>query len=208
MRPPVRDAFHSFTAPFEGKDVPWMYLDVIGLVTTGNGNLIDPVAMAVGLPWRKPDGSLASREEIISEWHAVKQRKDLMLRGGMVFRNVTKLRLDKQAMHDLLFRKLDQNEAILRKRFPEWDSWPADAQLGVHSMAWAMGPRFGFPKFSAACLRGDFAAAADECRISTIPDRNGRNQANRQLFLNAAFVRDTGADPAVLIYGSDPEEAA
>ena len=51
-----------------------MYVDILGLVSTGLGNLIDPVGMATSLPWRRLDGSLATREEIVAAWHKVKTK--------------------------------------------------------------------------------------------------------------------------------------
>ena len=42
----VRAAFLSFTTRLEGR-VPYMYLDIKGLVTIGVGNLIDPVDLAL-----------------------------------------------------------------------------------------------------------------------------------------------------------------
>ena len=46
--------------------------------------------------------------------------------------------------------KLGQMDAYLAKRFPEWEEWPADAQLATLSMAWACGPAFRFPRLEAA----------------------------------------------------------
>src|SRR4029453_7562541 len=60
----IRDGFLAFSRPLEGR-VPWMYLDIKGLVTTGVGNLIDPVGLASKLPFvHKGDGSPASEVDI------------------------------------------------------------------------------------------------------------------------------------------------
>src|SRR5207244_2818316 len=60
----IRDGFLAFSRPLEGR-VPWMYLDIKGLVKTGVGNLIDPVGLALKLPFvHKADGSPASEVEI------------------------------------------------------------------------------------------------------------------------------------------------
>src|SRR5690606_6058570 len=66
-----RDAMRALNSPLEGR-VDCMYLDVKGLVTVGVGNLVDPVHLAERLPFRRPDGSLATREEIRAAWHTVK----------------------------------------------------------------------------------------------------------------------------------------
>jgi hypothetical protein len=48
-----------------------MYADVLGLITTGQGNLIDPKPAALALPWRNRDGALASSAEISAEWDRI-----------------------------------------------------------------------------------------------------------------------------------------
>ena len=54
--------------------------------------------------------------------------------------------------------------------FQKFDEWPADAQLALHSMAWAMGSAFAargkWPHFRAACAKMDFDLAADNCKMS------------------------------------------
>ena len=46
----VQSSFPAFSGRFEGR-VPYMYLDVLGLVTVGVGNLVDPVETAQALPF-------------------------------------------------------------------------------------------------------------------------------------------------------------
>lgn len=50
VRQAVLDVWNDFNRPLEGR-VPYMYLDVKGLVTTGLGNLIDSTADAEQLAW-------------------------------------------------------------------------------------------------------------------------------------------------------------
>ena len=47
MHQSVIDAWFHHSAAYEGR-VATMYLDILGLVTTGQGNLIDTVAEALG----------------------------------------------------------------------------------------------------------------------------------------------------------------
>jgi len=204
----VRAAFRGFNEPFEGV-VHWMYLDVRGLVTIGVGNLIDPVEAALALPFRSstaPD-AVATSAQISDEWRRIKGDPTLALKGYKACEGITQLRLDDAAVNALIGSRLLQNEANLRERpaFAAFESWPADAQLGLLSMAWALGAGglSTFARFSAACEKQDFSGAASEC---TINDQGNagvapRNQANRILFSNAAAVRLTpGYDPTHLYY--------
>lgn len=177
-----------------------MYCDVIGLVTTAIGVLVDPIDMALTLPLRRiPGGELASRDEIAADWHRVKGRQDLRHRGGMVYAQIAQLRLDKDGVQTVTARKLDGMEHRLRLRFGQWDTWPADAQLAVLSLSWACGPAFRYPKLSALLRAGDWAAAALECDIR--PDHGTirkRNEWQRLCLNNAAAVYDSMSDPEVL----------
>ena len=71
MQDSVRAAWCDFNRSLEGW-ISWMYLDVLGLVTTGMGNLIDPMSTALGLPWVDETGTQGSQNDIAAEWRAVK----------------------------------------------------------------------------------------------------------------------------------------
>jgi GH24 family phage-related lysozyme (muramidase) len=209
MRDSVRAAFVGFTKPLEGV-CPWMYLDVKGLVTTAIGNLIDPIQYALPLPWNHLDGSPAARDEIASEWLRVKQDPVAASRGHLYTEGITNLRLDERGIELVVSRKLDQNDQHLRGRFPEWEDWPADAQLACLSMAWACGPAFRFPMLEARLRAQDFAMAAGECHINEAgnPGIVPRNRANVALFRNAAKVQAYHLDPAALIWPSVLDDEA
>ncbi|HVL61375.1 MAG TPA: hypothetical protein VM430_08205 [Microbacterium sp.] len=210
MRESVRRAFVAFSAPLEGV-VAHMYLDVKGLVTTAIGILIDPMSMALGLPFRRPGGALATRDEIAAEWQRLKADPNAAKMGHRYAARITTLRLDDRGIEDVVATKLEANDALLRQRFPEWESWPADAQLATHSMAWACGPAFRFPRLEAALRARDFAAAANECQMSTAgnPGIVPRNARNRVLYRNAAAVAGSGGtlSPDVLYWPADMETA-
>lgn len=204
MHQSVRDAFVRFSEPLEGK-CAHMYLDVKGLVTTAIGNLIDPVAYAVTLPWKHPDGRPATQDEIRAEWSLVKGRVDLKMRGGVIYKTITSLRLDEEGIARVVGRKLDQNDDYLRRRFAAFEEWPADAQLATHSMAWACGPAFRFPMLEAALRAKQFGLAAVECRMQEAgnPGIVPRNKANRLMYFNASIVHREGLDPTVLHWPTD-----
>jgi GH24 family phage-related lysozyme (muramidase) len=197
VRDSVAAAFPAFSAKFEGR-LPFMYLDVLGLVTTGVGVLIDPVVCSLSLPWVCPDGSPAGQADITADWQHVKARQDLRLHGGGAFRSVATLRLTDDAVDALTTAKMRLMEQHLIARFPQWESFPADAQLGILSVAWACGPAFQFPKFQAAILAQDWATCVTECQMNAAgnPGLVPRNTADAQLFTNAS----SGGDPCVLQY--------
>jgi hypothetical protein len=204
MQQSVRDQFAYFSAGFESR-VPVMYLDIKGLVTTGIGNLIDPMSAALVLPWRDCRSNvLVSRDEIAVEWERVKALQSHSEDHTSFWISTAQLRLSTADIDVLVMAKLEEFEAALKARlcFAAWESWPADAQLGTLSMAWAMGPAFNYPHFEAACRARDFSTAAAECFIpdATNPGLAPRDKANLQLFTNAAAVEKDALDPAILYY--------
>ena len=81
--------------------------------------------------------------------------------------------------------------------------------MATHSLAWACGASFHFPKLASALLARDFDAASVACTINewsgsvhntgVIP----RNVANRLLYRNAQRVIDYRLDPDVLDWVHD-----
>jgi GH24 family phage-related lysozyme (muramidase) len=202
-------AWYAFTKHYEG-EVPYMYLDTRGLVTVGIGNLIDPVASARALPFQfkarnklgRQPGQRATQAEIEAEWNHLKnnpQRSVLMQHGHQRCASETNLELSAAHLRALFQSKTSRNETYLRGVYPAFAHWPADAQLAVMSMAWALGPAFHkkWPKFHAACMKGNFDDAANNCTI-----RNSRrNPAHGILFGNAAcVVRNPGFYQASKLY--------
>jgi hypothetical protein len=102
-----------------------------------------------------------------------------------------KLRLTPDAITALVNRVLLQFEAVLKARFSKWEEFPADAQLGMLSMSWAMGPNFHYPAFASAVIAGDWETAREECYM---PDQHNaglrpRNVDDRILFGNALVIQ-------------------
>lgn len=182
---------HDFARDLEGR-VNCMYLDAaepLGLVTTGLGNLIDPIDLALHLPWINQDaGRPATQSEVIANWNAVKAMQPNKLKG-LPLRSSSDLILDDAALDELVLQRLQNNHAIMLRRWPSLESWPLDAELFVHSWAWAVGANAAYPRMT-RCLRArNFAGAAEEATINpqvgTIKVRNQRNQV---LLANAQIV--------------------
>lgn len=209
MYPSVEAAFLGFTRPLEGV-VSYMYTDVLGLVTTGIGNLIDSVPMASALPWKvRATDADASPAQIAAEWYAVKDGKIAAWHGPRP------LYLKDDAILALVLGRLQQNEVYLARRWANWSSWPADAQLGAHSCAWAAGAAWRAPHFDLAAAALDFTTIAGPPGDANVdPSKRGdawlndtgnaglrpRNLANKLLFSNAAEVVKLGLPRDVLCW--------
>ncbi len=213
MKQVVRDAFVPLTVGFEGGYIGWLFPDIEGKVSTGFGLLMEPVSIALALPWRRADGSLASHDEVVADWHAVKSHTNAARLGHRSVERVAKLRLDRAGLDQAFDSKLAQHDAFIRRRFADFEDWCADAQLAIHSQAWACGPAawspgtpHGFPKMGAALDRRDWAGALAECHMNEWDDgvfNAGlvpRNKANKVMLANAARVDADGLDPDALYW--------
>lgn len=199
IRASVKAAWRPWNLPFEG-EVACMYLDTLGLVTTGMGNLVDPLALAAGLPWLRADGTPAVASEIEAEWHSIKNSVWLAKAGANAARRIASLHLAEPAIGALIEAKLDQFAAILVRHaaFAAFESWPADAQLGLLSMAWAMGPNFGegYPVFSGLVAGRRWREASAACAMRDAGgDIGWRNNATAMAFRLAATEALAGGDP-------------
>lgn len=211
MHQSVEDVWVAYNTPLEGK-LNRMYVDIDGWVTTGMGNKIDPLRDALGLPWTVGvSGPPATRAEVTAAWNVVKNdaraRKEGWPRAFSLAAN--NVYLSDAAVDALILKRLSENDRSLRARFPEFEEWPADAQLAVHSMVWAMGAGrlfASFPKCCRALEKGDFAAAANECRMTGGGGKPAagtlilRNSLNYDLLNNAADAVRDEAPPENLIW--------
>lgn len=202
----------GITQPLEGR-VLWMYVDTKGYVTTGDGNLIDSPAAAARLPWKRPDGSLASYAEVERDWNAIK-RSGLEATGGGSAQQaaVTSLRLTHEDVNALVASKIAENETVLRKRWPGYDKAPAEAQLALNLWAWAVGPAAKYPALFTALSNEAYSTAGKEAlinpQVGTIgapqpwaPKRvRNRNTIIRELFDNADAVARAGGDRSLVLW--------
>lgn len=221
LRAAVRAIFPSFSARYEG-DISWPYKDVRGLITVGLGCLIDPVDRALGLPWvdavsRRP----VTRATVRAEWARLKAMASMTGAVAARQRDVTSIRLTPEGIEQLAHVRLDATVQGLLGRWPSFGDMPANVQLVLCSMAWALGTGkliAEFPKFGRHIDAGNwgraemhrnevvYTGAAAECLIRVgekgDPDYNpgviGRNSANRALLVAATRAAAEGADPGQL----------
>jgi GH24 family phage-related lysozyme (muramidase) len=209
MREAVREAFVPFTIPLEGV-VPFLYLDVKSYVTIAIGILCDPIETALDLPMVHPGGEPATREEIAAEWRMIKSHPELAAYGHRAAAQYCRLHLTPEGVQQVVLAKLDVFDRELKKRFPEWEEWPADAQLATLSMAWACGAWFKFGNLEKACKAQDWDAAAASCKINEDgnPGIIPRNKLNVQLYRNAAWIDSRNLDRDTLMWTPNGPEAA
>lgn len=193
MHDSVLKVFVAFSSPLEGV-CRNLYADVKGLLTTAIGCLVDPMAMALPLPWVMPDGTPASQVEIARQWQAFKAQpalKDYPALSKTVLAATT-MRLADAGVSQIVSQRLLANEKVLRGYFPNWDLFPADSQLACCSMAWAIGAGWPhiFGNLRAACTAQNWTTAIACCDIQTTnnPGVIPRNSANKLCFANAAAV--------------------
>jgi hypothetical protein len=219
MYPSVAVAFNQENDKLESP-VTWPYLDVKGLVTCAVGYLVDDgsghaPANMLALPWKHIDGQTASNADVEVAWQAVKARQDLAPHGGasQAFAELTDIRLDNAGMQQATDAWVRAAEPHLRKSFPSYDTMPADGQLGILLMAYALGSAFGpyaaeaakrYPHFSTAinAVVPDYQTAANESAISVIgnPGVKPRDADIKIMFENAARAQSAGSVPYNLLW--------
>jgi hypothetical protein len=211
MHPSVYPAFHVISPKLEGH-VDCLYADIKGLITCAVGCLVDPISLALDVPWTLEDGSVADQAQVRADWHLLKDNAGHYAKLHWKYaRAATKVRLTEKAINDLVDKRLRANEAIIRKTFPEWESFPADAQLAMLSISWAVGAAFHikFVNLANAIHAQKWAVAVGCAKIreDNNPGVRPRNAINYLCFANAQAVKDRGLDPAVLIWPETAKEA-
>lgn len=212
MRDVVLHAWIGFTESLEG-GVSWLYNDVRGMTTIAYGNLVNTPSGVLSLPMVHAGGAPATKAEIAVAWQRVHSAPPGMLASQ--YAKLTDLRLPRDAMTDLALARLHMNNAELVRQLPDFEDFPACAQMALHSWAWAGGPDDYYPKMMAALHAGDFATAALEIFMKEITPEGivnaglvKRNKRNKILMCNAAYVRDAGLDPDMLNWDIDLRAAA
>lgn len=208
MRPVVAEQWLAFTEPLEG-GVSCLYADIRGKVTIAYGNLCDTPSEVAALPLVHADGTFATTSEKIGAWQTIHNDPHAAAQGWRYAARLSSLRLTREGMAMLAMRRLEDNDRILIAKLPEWESYPACAQMAMHSWAWACGANAHFPRLFEAVRGRDFQAASVEIHMNEITPEGKRNTgliprnvANRILMVNAQRVEAYHLDPDLLNWTS------
>ncbi len=209
MRVVVAASWLDFTEPIEG-GVQCLYNDVRGLTTIAYGNLVNTPGEAAALQLVHRDGTFATAAEKIAAWHAVHDDPSSAAGGWRYAAKLTPLRLTRDGMNSLALVKLYDNDRTLLSRLPDWESYPACAQMAFHSLAWACGAKAQFPRLFSDAVRRDWEACAVEIHMNEWTPEGihnkgliPRNVANKVLLRNAHRVDAFHLDPDLLDWTHD-----
>lgn len=208
-RASVVNSFIPWSSPFENYTT-FPYTDAEGLVTVGLGNMIDamvpgqikhkncgygtrtpcgqatPTSKALSLPWQ--GGSIAlDWQKLKAQWPGVQSN---------ACERITSARLPKSAIDQIIHDQLVYNEKDILHLLPNFGAAPSDAQMAVHSMAWAMGTGnlATFKSFLDSLRAENYADAAAQSHMQGV-GIDIRNLANRMMLLVAEAVKTLGGDP-------------
>jgi GH24 family phage-related lysozyme (muramidase) len=164
--------------------LPYMYKDTTDNVTIGVGHRLADAAAAQELAFETSAKEKATGDEIKDAFEAVQKAKKGML--AQKYESLTSLRLPNDVITQLLTADVDEFEALLKSRFPDYSSYPSDVQLGLLDMIFNLGQTgltSKFPKFVKAVKAKKWTdAAAESNRPQLSAERNAYVKA---LFDNA-----------------------
>lgn len=159
----------------------FMYRDSRGIVSCGIGHALFSVDDALKLPWDQPAA------QVRADYAAVKAAP--ANHTAPFYAPLTKSRLSQQFVDDLEHQDIEQEISRLKRHYPFFDSFPAQAKQALQDMAVNLGGDFPphWPHFSACVLDTppDWKGAAANCRRKP-PISDERNRVTEQLFIEAA----------------------
>jgi GH24 family phage-related lysozyme (muramidase) len=172
----VTDDQWTFTSAHEGK-IDCLYLDSLGNVTAGVGELVADEAAARQLPW-SPNGDGA-----VLDYHLVREAP--VGHVAAWYRPLTKCRLTEASMRSLFIQRVAAFRKELTRTGWRLERIPVVGQVGLVDMAYNLGVdglNKNFPSFRRAIEAGNWARAAAECHRKP-PVSEARNRATAAQFL-------------------------
>lgn len=174
---PTWDDFKRILKAHEG-NIPHMYLDTVGAVTVGVGNMMPTAADAQKLGFvDRSTGKKATADEIKADFDEVaKQAKGKI---ASKYKANTKLDLPEADITALLDTRIAGFKGELKKEFPDFDKYPLRVQFALLEMAFNLGTQGvvkKFPSFTAGIKQnnaeGWLKAAKESNRPQVSADRN------------------------------------
>ncbi|HKO52197.1 MAG TPA: hypothetical protein VJV79_31030 [Polyangiaceae bacterium] len=200
MHQSARDQIVSHLAWFEGS-VPYMYLDSIGLVTTGIGNLLDPYSQyGKRVRFSHSDGRPATEAEVRAEFTLVKSKTvaggnapQAAFRSYRAFEPITKLRIAPADLSVAVQDALRAHEAAAVSYFGrDFDTFPADVQVVLLQMSYAGGLYSRRVQLSPLLKRRDFVAAREYTYLTNAKQGKAGyktyNAAFRMMMMNGSIL--------------------
>ena len=91
------------------------------------------------------------------------------------------------SLDNVVMQRLQANEKYISNAFVNWNKFPANVQLMIHSMAWALGAGFEhtWKDFTHCCESFNWVGASEQCHINETNNAGviPRNVANKKLLL-------------------------
>lgn len=173
--------------------VTHMYLDSVGKVTVGVGNMLPDAASAAKLNFVvRATRAKATPEQVQADFNAVSGQP----RGYRAnwYKQHTALDFPVMEADRLLDRRIAEFRLQVRGRFRQFDSYPTSAQMAILDMAFNLGTNglwTKFPNLRRAIEAREWETAAKESSRRGVPA--ARNALVRKWFEQAALQ---GASPA------------
>ncbi|WP_089728084.1 hypothetical protein [Candidatus Thiosymbion oneisti] len=166
--------------------IPHMYLDTVGKVTVGVGNMLPNVAAAKKLAFvNRVSKKKATDQEIETDYNTVKKQPKGLIASS--YKKHTKLDLPTTDINRLLDNRISEFKKGLKLKFPKFDSYPETAQMAMLDMAFNLGVNgvvTKFPKMKKAIEKQDWNAAAEESNRPQVS--KARNDLVKKWFKEAA----------------------
>ena len=182
MEPEFYRRLNRLLSDNEGR-VNHLYLDTVGAVTVGVGNMLPTAESACKLPFRILSNDGRANINFIAEEFYMIQRQ-LPAKKASYYRQFCHLYLPESDIDDLLDLRVDEFERRLRTDFLAFDDYPENVQLALFDMAFNLGNdglMKKFPKFCNAVRSKNWPEAAVQ---STRPQLSfKRNKEIKDLLL-------------------------
>lgn len=163
-----------------------MYLDTVGKVTVGVGNMLPKLATAQALSFlHRNDNKPATHQQIEGEFTLVSSQQ--AGKNASSYKIYTKLYLPITTIDALLEKRITEFTMGLKVNFPDYDQYPESARMALMDMIFNLGNAGlvnKFPSLTRAVKTRDWQECARQCNRVGIAD--SRNAKTKTLFLHAA----------------------